>query len=498
MRVKAGGALAPGARRTRWTRWPRRAAAAAAALAFVAAAAGCTGPRWQSELASVNAAGTGSGNGVSWAPQLSPDGTKVVFQSNASDLGPTDTNGTTDVYVRDLGTGDTRLVSVNAEGTGAGDGQSTSPYFSPDGSKILFASKSTNLTSTPTSGHHSDLYVRDLATGTTRLVSVAADGTGGGDGNTTFGQFSPTGNKILFTSDAHNLAGSSSALMGVFERDMAAGVTTRLSDGSLGVYSPSGDAIAFLNNHEAWLRDTSAGTVTSLSAGLPGSTDVGLPTFSPDGTKVTFERRTNVSFVRTDIFVYDRTARTARLVTVGRGGTGSSDNTPSRVHGFHPTDSNRLLFSSAASNLVANDTNTTEDVFVRNLATGVTTLASANATGRPAGWSNSARWVGNGNRVAFVSEANNLGPADSNVATDVYVRDVTAGTTSLVSANAAGNDSGNGDSGRYTNRQIRFYTYELSVSSDGSRIAFGSDASNFGPADGSRTDPHDVYVARLA
>jgi hypothetical protein len=81
---------------------------------------------------------------------------------------------------------------------------------------------------------------------------------------------------------------------------------------------------------------------------------------------------------------------------------------------------------------------------------------------------------------------------------DVYVRDLTAGTTSLVSANAAGDNSGNGDSGRYTNRPIRFYTYELSVSSDGSRIAFGSDASNLGPADASRPDPHDVYVARLA
>jgi Tol biopolymer transport system component len=492
MRVKAGGALSSGAR------WTRRAAAAAAALAFVAAAAGCTAPRWQSELASANAAGTGSGNGVSTRPQLSPDGTKLVFQSDASDLGPTDTNGTTDVYVRDLSTGATRLVSANAAGTGAGDARSILPYFSPDGSKVLFASESTNLTSTPTSGDHLDLYVRDLAAGTTRLVTVAADGAGGGDGDTTMGRYSPTGNKVLFTSEAHNLAGSSSARTGIFERDMAAGVTSHLADGAIAVYSPSGDAIVFLNNHEAWLRTTSTGTVTPLSTGLPGTTDTGLPAFSPDGTKVAFERRTNVSFVRTDVFVYDRTARTTRLVTVGVGGTASSNNTPSPVHGFHPTDSNRLLFSSTASNLVANDTNTSEDVFVRNLATGVTTLVSASATARPAGWSTSARWVGNGNKVAFVSGASNLGPPDSNTQMDVYVRDLTAGTTSLVSANAAGDNSGNGDSGQYTDPPLRFITYELSVSSDGSRIAFGSDASNFGPTDGSRSDPHDVYVARLA
>jgi Tol biopolymer transport system component len=483
----------------------RRILVGVTAVALVAAAAGCSTPRWQSQLASMNAAGNDSGNGASTRPILSPDGTKLVFQSDASNLGPSDTNGVSDIYVRDLTTGATRLVSANAAGTGAGDGPSVFPQFSPDGSKVLFASRATNLTSTATSGDHDDLYVRDLATGTTRLVSVDADGSGGGDGNTTSGQFSPTGNKILFTSDANNLTEpASDAVMSVFERDMTAGVTTRVSEGtmgSLGVYSPSGDAIAFLSDRELWLRDTATGTATPVSAGLPGTTDTGLPAFSPDGNKVAFERRTNVTFVRTDIFVYDRAARTSRLVTVGTGGTVSSNNTPSPVFGFHPTDSNRLLFASQASNLVANDRNNYIDVFVRNLASGVTTLVSSNAGGTASanGESRVARWAGNGSKVAFVSSAGDLGATDSNGAFDVYIRDL-SGTTpkaaALVSANAAGSGAGNGDSGRYVNRPIRFDTYELSVSSDGARIAFGSDASNLGSTDSARSDPHDVYVAR--
>src|SRR5215213_4139930 len=70
------------------------------------------------ELASPNAAGTNGGNAASSAPQTSADGRFVVFNSDASDLVADDANGKTDVFVRDLQTDTTRLVSVNAAGTG--------------------------------------------------------------------------------------------------------------------------------------------------------------------------------------------------------------------------------------------------------------------------------------------------------------------------------------------------------------------------------------------
>jgi Tol biopolymer transport system component len=115
---------------------------------------------------STNATGTDSGDDRSFAPQLSPDGTRVLFQSEASNLGPTDTNGVEDVYVRDLTTGSTSLVSVNASGTDSGDAASKFSEFGPDGSLVIFRSRATDLTSPGGSGSV-DLYVRDLDAGTT-------------------------------------------------------------------------------------------------------------------------------------------------------------------------------------------------------------------------------------------------------------------------------------------------------------------------------------------
>jgi Tol biopolymer transport system component len=481
-------------------RLTRRVVAAVAAVVVVTAASGCTAPRWQAQLASANAAGTSSGNGASWTPQLSPDGTKVVFASWASDLGPTDANAKEDIYVRDLTTGTTRLVSANAAGTGSGNGRSRTASFSPDGTKVLFGSDATDLTATPTTGGQTNLFMRDLATGRTTLVSATPTGAGG-DGATTFGRMSPDGRRVLFGSDANDLAGTpTDAWSHVYERDLVTGVTTRLAAGYLPTYSPSGDAVAFMHDHEAYLRDAATGAITPLSAGLPGTTDDGLIVFSPDGRRVAFERRTNVTFVRTDIFVYDRVARTTRLATVGTGGTVSADNTPTRALGFHPTDSTKLLFASRASNLVANDTNGhRDDIFLRDLATGTTRLVSTNAagTGSPGGDSRHAQWMGDGSKVAIVTSAQELGPADTNTDVDVYTRDMATGAYALVSANAAGTNGGAGASGLYRNPPLGFTTYGLSLSADGSVIAFGSDATNLGPVDPHRADPHDVYVARF-
>ena len=446
----------------------------------------------------MNGAGSGSANQASWRPTLSPDGTKVVFETKASNLGPSDTNGVEDVYIRDLATGVTRLVSANAAGTDGGDDRSMFPYFSPDGTKVAFASEATNLTSLTTDGT-ANLYLWEVASGTTTLVSVNAAGTGGGDAPTTAGALSADGHKVVFGSDADNLAPpSTGSWSGVYERDLRTRVTTRLADGFMPVYSPSGDAVAIFNNHDVWLRDSATGAGTLMSAGLPGTSDGGPIVFSPDGKRVAFERRTNTDYVRSDIYVYDRVTRRATRVTAGTSG-GGSDNAPSEVHGFHPTDPNRLLFSSTGANLVAGDTNRSEDVFIRDLARNTTTLVSAKGGGTASAnrFSTRARWVGDGGKVAFVSGASDLGVTDTNDVPDVYVRDLAAGTTALVSANASGDGPGNGASGQYRYPVIASFLYELSVSADGTRIAFGSDASDLGPADGDRADDHDIYVASL-
>jgi Tol biopolymer transport system component len=312
------------------------------------------------------------------------------------------------------------------------------------------------------------------------------------------------GGRRLARSDSHDLVPSDpgpGGPSGIFERNLATGVTTRLADGLSGSYSPSGDAVAFFGGGQVWLRASATGAVTQVSTGLPGISGSGRRVFSADGTKLAFERRVGTNPVRTDIYVHDRVARTTRLVTVAASGTGGSNNTPSRIYGFDPTNTNRLLFSSTASNLVTNDANgAQEDVFIRNLSAGVTRLVSVTGAGTQSGpgRSTQAAWLGDGTKVAFVSTGSQFGPTDTNVSPDVYVKDETARTYRLVSLNAAGDDSGDRHSGEYQLvPQTGFFVNELSVSSDGARIAFGSDASDLGPDDSDRSDDHDAFVARL-
>src|SRR5438093_1388361 len=126
-------------------------------------------------LASVNGAGTGSGNGFSAFPAISADGRFVAFESDASDLINDDTNLNADIFVRDLKTGTTAMASINSASTGGGNGFSVFPAISGDGRFVAFLSSADDLVaSAPLVSF--DVFVRDFKTGTTTLVSVNSDG----------------------------------------------------------------------------------------------------------------------------------------------------------------------------------------------------------------------------------------------------------------------------------------------------------------------------------
>ena len=352
----------------------------------------CLRPQPQTDQTqTVSATPDGSvANGRSFDPVISPNGRYVAFLSTATNLS-TDrgqsarlerADGTGLLYVRDLQTGTTMLLDATPGGQ-AGNGLASDGFvFSPDGTELAFADSSTNLTSTPASASTpgvatDNVYLRNLAAGTTTAVSVTPGGTlSSGNATTTPGNsdlvFSPDGKQLAFASTATDLAtgaGSTPApVTNLYVSNLSAGTTMlvsgtaggQIADGSATrpVFSPDSGSLAFLStandltgsgqgaasststNEELFLRNLAAGTTTAVSV-TPGNTpSAGTVTqmvFSPNSQ--------SLAFVST--------------------GTDLTINPPTRRWPRSSTSSGPSLPAWYASN-----------VFVRNLATGATTAGS--------------------------------------------------------------------------------------------------------------------------
>src|SRR3954451_6232384 len=115
------------------------------------------------------AAGGGDTSANSNWPSASADGRFVAFSSWADNLVQNDANDNADIFVRDLQSGTTRLVSVASDGTQA-NGPSSTPSISADGDVIAFRSDAPNLVPNDTEGH-GDVFVHTMSTGQTIRVS---------------------------------------------------------------------------------------------------------------------------------------------------------------------------------------------------------------------------------------------------------------------------------------------------------------------------------------
>jgi len=124
--------------------------------------------------ASCNDAGTG-GIGASGDPEISGDGTKVVFDSFASNLVPNDLNNQQDIFLRDLVAGTTIRISVDSAGVEA-DNDSYEASTNVDGSIVVFMSHAENLV-VGDFNDVTDVYARHLAAGLTRRLSLSNAGT---------------------------------------------------------------------------------------------------------------------------------------------------------------------------------------------------------------------------------------------------------------------------------------------------------------------------------
>jgi len=291
------------------------------------------------ETSRVSVASDGTqANNYSDAPTISADGRFVAFESSADNLVIGDTNGYLDIFFHDRVTGETSRVSVATDWT-QGNNPSSRPSISGDGRFVQFESGASNLVIGDTNGA-TDVFVRDMATGETSRVSVA---TGGVQGNSSSWSYpsaiSADGRNVVFTSYASNLVNNdTNGSWDVFVHDRVTGVTSRVSvatggtqgsgtfvsvrsvisaDGRYAVF-PSYDSTLVSGDtngtYDVFVHDRVTAVTSRVSVATDGTQANGGsdgPSVSADGRFVAFEsgaanlviEDTNNSW---DIFVHDR------------------------------------------------------------------------------------------------------------------------------------------------------------------------------------------------
>jgi Tol biopolymer transport system component len=163
--------------------------------------------------------------GDSFAPLVSGDGRWVAFQSGGDNLAPHDVNqGLSDVFLYEVATGRTQLVSVNTNGV-SGSGWSEVAGISRDGRHVLFISEAGDLVAGD-ENEAVDVFLRDRVTGVTRLISTTTGGRSG-SGDSGFPVMTPDGRYVAFESEAPDLVdGDTNGFLDIFVRDLIAGTTT--------------------------------------------------------------------------------------------------------------------------------------------------------------------------------------------------------------------------------------------------------------------------------
>ena len=442
---------------------------AAVVAAFLVVAQGSALAAPNDLTLSSRATGGAKANGVastSATRQFSANGRLVVFMSRATNLSPDDTDINNDVYVRDLVTGTTTLLSRATGATGVkGNLDSVAPTISADGARVAFFSKASNLDPTDTD-QDDDVYVRDLQTNTTTLVSRATGVAGPkGDDQSLSPSISADGTKVSFSSFAGLDPADDESIrrLDVYLRNLSSATTTLVSRATgasgakgngasfLSSISSDGTKIAFTSvatnlnaadsdsSNDVYLRDLSANTTTLLSrangaSGAKGNGASGFPTISADGQEVAFESSsTNLAAADTDffndIYVRDIGANTTTLASRASGAAGPSGN-GSHLLASISADGTRVAFQTSSTNLAPADTDATSDIYVRDLASQTTTLESCSSgTYGAKGNADSAGAVmaPDGSKVGFVSSASNLDPADPDGNSDVFQRELGSG-----------------------------------------------------------------------
>jgi RHS repeat-associated protein len=506
-------------------------------------------------LVSVNAAGTQGGNAdagtafyLSPPPLvITPDGRFVLYRSDATDLVSGVTVGNQNLYERDLTDQITKLVSAASCGCSSGDADSDTTVVSSNGRYVAFQSSADNLVASD-GNHRQDVFVRDVIAAVTNVASARSEllppvvfAENGGR----LGAASADGRYVVFTSQngSHgndnqypsdflpdqNIAYTNHVMLRDTQTGAVSFVDVDTSNVPRGGDNPTisadGRFVYFASNanldgahpnttesEEIYVRDLTVGVTTLVTRSITGGpANVNPETYQPwsvsaDGRYVVFNA-VGTSMVSGmvdhsggypgNVFIADRTTGIVKLVSHISGSTTESGNGFSR-YPIVSANGLKVAFTSRATNLRSGvtDTNNSGDLFVYDVATETVSLASVNTAGTGTGDSASGdpdvmggagfALSSNGGYLFFNSNATNLVADDANSRGDIFRRDLVNNVTILVSAIEGGTGSANGIS------------TSLSISSDGSRVAFQSDATNLlsGFSSNNGSD-YDVYVRDL-
>jgi len=399
---------------------------------------------------------------------LSGDGQLVLFQSFSDDLiAPGLDTGSGDVFVHDRTTQLTTRVSA-AFGGGQANGPSNyGPAISRDGRWVAFESQATNLLAIADgNGLAPDIYLRDLANGTTDMVSISFAGSFP-NGESIEPAISDDGQVIAFKSEASNLlppGTDTNSDEDVYVYDRTAGTTVRAT-----VRSDTGAQVD--------LPFPQGGLVVSGDGRFVGF--IAFAELDPDDSNG-FDG---------DAYVFDRTTGKSELVSRTFDGTAASGGCPF-VSGIS-ADGRYVAFTSNSVDLLApgQDTSGNTDVFVRDRLLGVTERVSVTSDGTQANFGTLLAVApqgisADGRFVSFLS--NDIPVAPAAVGTHVYVHDRATGTTERVSAAA------DGTPGSPANM-----LHPAPLSADGRVVAFGADAANLLGPGLDMNGQADVYVRAL-
>ena len=413
--------------------------ASLAVLTLLAAAPVSAHPPGVTERVSVGPAGA-AGDDDSQLAAISADGRYVAFWSSASTLVAGDTNGTSDVFVRDRATGVTERVSVDSreresEGgdrDGVLDTNFGRPAITTDGRYVAFASSATNLVKGDRN-NAVDIFLRDRLLGTTERLPIVARKTAA-NGESSHPALSPDARFVAFQSFADNLVPDD---------------TNFTSD--------------------VFLLDREAGTIARVSvtsAGEQATNSSGSPALSANGRFVVFESSAVLVPGETEDFasdIYLRDVQAGTTEGIGTSGTGLVGH--SGAPAITP-DGRFVAFQSSDDGLVAGDDNNSFDIFVLDRTTGLLERVSLDSAGVQGNdWSLAPAISDDGRFVAFQSFADNLVAGDGNFDYDGFVRDRVAGTTVRASVRT---DSTEGD--------LSLASFGPSMSADGTLVAFSSEA----------------------